>query len=184
MIIRDTPQGYGIITRLFHWLMALAIFAMFALGWWMVRLDYYSPYYVSAPDLHRSVGLVLLVALLLRWGWRLVNVHPGDEELSAFERVASRVVHEAFYPLMLALMISGYLISTSDGRAIDVFGLVKVPSIIVDKPLADMAGYIHRVLAYMIVVLALLHALAALKHHFVDKSSILRRMWSGPGGLK
>jgi cytochrome b561 len=180
MMIRDTPQGYGVVTRLFHWLMALVIVAMFALGWWMVRLDYYSPYYVSAPDLHRSVGLLLLMALLIRWAWRFGNVHPSDDELSAFERLSSKIVHEGFYPLLAALMISGYFISTSDGRPIDIFGFVQIPSVIVDKNLTDTAGYIHRVLAYITMALATVHAAAALKHHVSDHSSILRRMWSGP----
>src|SRR5260221_3677333 len=85
MLIRDTSEGYGMLSRLFHWLMAIAIFAMFILGLWMVRLDYYSPYYNSAPDIHRSVGMILLFALLVRWLWRAVNPKPSDAELSPLE---------------------------------------------------------------------------------------------------
>lgn len=180
MQIRDTLHGYGLVTRLFHWGMALGIFFLFALGYWMVGLDYYSAYYVSAPNLHRSLGLLLTVALLVRWVWRLTSVHPGDSELTAVERITARIVHAGFYPLLLALMVSGYFISTSDGRPIDVFGLIEVPSAIVDKNLAVTAGYIHKILAYMTVGVAILHAAAALKHHFADRSSILTRMWSGP----
>ena len=82
MPIKDTPAGYGLVSRLFHWLMAAAIVALFALGWWMVGLDYYSPYYNSAPDLHRSAGILLLIALIARIGWRLINVKPDDAELT------------------------------------------------------------------------------------------------------
>lgn len=180
MQIRDTLHGYGLVTRLFHWLMALGIFFLFGLGYWMVGLDYYSPYYISAPNLHRSLGLVLLAALLVRWGWRLSSVQPDESELSPFERLSAKIVHVGFYPLMLVLMVSGYFISTSDGRPIDVFGIVQVPSVIVEKGMADMAGSIHRWLAYITIGVALVHAAAALKHHFADKSSILTRMWSGP----
>ena len=180
MLIRDTNTGYGLVTRLLHWLMALAIFVVFALGYWMVGLDYYSPYYTLAPDIHRSVGMLLLIALLLRWAWRLSNVHPGGEELSRFERLASKVVHEGFYPLLLALMISGYFISTSEGRGIDVFGLFTVPAVVSSKEIAQTAGLIHKILAYITVAVAAVHTLAALKHHTVDKSRILKRMWSGP----
>lgn len=180
MQIRDTLHGYGIVTRLFHWLMALGIFFLFGLGYWMVGLDYYSPYYISAPNLHRSLGLLLLAALLVRWVWRLASVHPDDSELSSFERRSAKIVHEGFYPLMLALMVSGYFISTSDGRPVDMFGLFQVPSLIVEKNLADTAGRIHEILAYITVGVALVHAAAALKHHFIDKSSILARMWFGP----
>jgi cytochrome b561 len=180
MVIKDTPTGYGLVSRLFHWLMAIAIFAMFGLGWWMVRLDYYSPYYHSAPDLHRSAGILLTIALLFRIVWRLSNIKPDDSELTAFERLGSRIVHIGFYPLLLALMLSGYFISTPDGRAIDVFSLFSVPSIIQQKGLADTAGLVHRVLAYTVMAVAAVHAIAALKHHFSSDSTILTRMWSGP----
>jgi cytochrome b561 len=180
MLIRDTSAGYGVVSRLFHWLMAIAIVAMFVLGLWMVRLDYYSPYYNSAPDIHRSVGMILLLALVLRWLWRALNPKPSDAELSPFERKASFTVHWGFYVLLLALMISGYLISTPDGAPISIFGWFDVPSLVKMPGLETPAGNVHRVLAYAVIALAIVHALAALKHHFIDKSSIMTRMWSGP----
>ena len=180
MLIWDTKAGYGLVSRLVHWLMALAIVALFGLGVWMVDLSYYSPYYKSAPDLHRSAGMLLLATLVLRLGWRLANEKPDDHELTAFERRAAHAVHWGFYPLLLGLLISGYLISTPDGRAIDVFGLFEVPSLIQNKGLEDVAGDVHFYLAWITMAVAGVHAAAAFKHHFYDKSQILRRMWSGP----
>ncbi len=180
MQIRDTTTGYGLITRLIHWLMAVAIIGVFGLGYWMVTLSYDNPYYNSAPDLHRSVGILLGLALVFRFVWRLVNVHPDDAELSSLERIGARAAHWGFYVLLAAITVSGYLIATSDGRPVDVFGLFSVPSAVVDKNLSDTAGYIHRILAYTVIALAVLHSAAALKHHFVDRSSILKRMWAGP----
>lgn len=179
MQIRDDERGYGVVTRAFHWLMALAIFAMFGLGVWMVGLDYYSPYRIAAPDLHRSAGILLLIALVLRFLWRLTNATPDDSELTPFERKAAHAVHRGFYPLLLALMVSGYLISTPEGQAIDVFGLFSVPSLVKMKGLEDGAGLVHRWLAYATMAVAAVHAAAAIKHHVADKSSILTRMWSG-----
>jgi cytochrome b561 len=180
MLVKDTPAGYGIVSRLFHWLMAIAIVSLFGLGWWMVQLDYYSPYYVSAPNFHRGAGIIVFIALLARIVWRAMNVKPNDAELTPLERRASRLVHFAFYPLLIALSISGYLISTPDGRGIDVFGLFSVPSIIQQKGLEDTAGWAHWWLAYIVMALAAIHTAAALKHHFLDKGSSLTRMWSGP----
>ncbi len=180
MPIRDTREGYGAVSRLFHWLMALAIFAMFGLGLWMSGLDYYSPYYHSAPSLHKSVGILLLIALVLRFGWRLASVRPDDDDLAPWERTAARVVHWGFYPLLLALMVSGYLISTADGRPIEVFGWFSVPSPGENKGLEDTAGAVHTILAYLTMALAAVHAAAALKHHVIDRGASLRRMWSGP----
>ena len=180
IMIRDTNDGYGLVTRLLHWGMAVAVFGLFALGWWMVGLDYYSPYYQSAPNLHRGAGILLLIALVMRLAWRLANPKPDDSALTSLERTASRIVHWGFYPLLFALMVSGYLISTPDGRPIDVFGLFSVPSLIQSKGLEDAAGLVHEWLAYFTIAVATLHAAGALKHHFVDKNTALTRMWSGP----
>ena len=180
MLIFDNRGGYGITSRLIHWVMALGILFLFGLGLWMVDLDYYSPYYTLAPHIHRSVGILLLALLVVRFGWRLINVRPDDDDLSPFERIAARLVHWGFYPLLLALMVSGYLISTSDGRPIEVFDWFSVPSIYESKGLEDVAGEVHEILAYLTIALAALHAAAAFKHHFYDRSRVLARMWSGP----
>jgi cytochrome b561 len=180
MLIRDTAAGYGLITRLTHWIMAAGIIGLFALGLWMVTLDYYSPYYTTAPNIHRSIGILLLILLMLRFLWRLANPRPDDSELKPWERTASRIVHWGFYPLLFALMVSGYLISTADGRPIAVFDWFTVPSLVARKGLEDQAGEVHEWLAYLTIAVVVLHAAASLKHHFVDHSRILSRMWSGP----
>jgi cytochrome b561 len=180
MLIRDTKAGYGLITRLIHWFMAAAIPAMFVLGLWMVTLNYYSPYYQSAPDLHRSVGILLLILLVLRFAWRLANARPDDADLSPLERFAAPIVHWGFYVLLFALMVSGYLISSADGRAVAVFDWFSVPSIVENKGLEEPAGEVHEILAYLTIALMVLHAAAALKHHFLDRTRVLTRMWSGP----
>jgi cytochrome b561 len=180
MQIRDTAAGYGLPTRIVHWVMTVAIIGMYFLGLWMVDLDYYSPYYRSAPDLHRSVGMLLLAALAVRFVWRLFNGKPSDEELSPFERYTSRIVHWGFYPLLFALMVSGYLMSTADGRPIEVFDWFSVPALVHDKGMEKTAGEVHEFLADITMILVLLHAAAALKHHFLDRSRVLKRMWSGP----
>ena len=180
MRLKDTIEGYGIVSRAIHWLMAIGIVGTFGLGFWMVGLDYYSPYYRSAPDLHRSIGIILFLALAIRLIWRLANVRPSNDELTSFERKAARLVHASFYPLIIVVTISGYFISTLDGRSIEIFGLFSIPSIVEAKGYEDSAGLIHEYLAYAILALASVHALAALKHHFIDKHKTLTRMLSGP----
>lgn len=180
MHIRDTTAGYGLPTRIVHWLMAMAIVAMYLLGLWMVDLNYYSPYYRTAPDIHRSVGMLLLFMLVLRFAWRLVNDKPSDTELSLFERRIAQLVHWGFYPLLLALMVSGYLISTADGRPIEVFNWFSVPALVHDKGIEKAAGEAHEFLADLTMIIIALHAAASLKHHFLDRSRVLARMWSGP----
>lgn len=164
LMIRDNYSRYGLVSQGLHWGMAAGIIALFALGWWMVRLDYYDYYYTRAPALHRSTGMVILFALLLRIAWRLTSIKPARPGLTSFELKASRIVHFAFYPLLLCLMLSGYLISTADGRPIDVFGWFELPALMQNKSLSDAAGPLHRWIAYGLMVLTALHASAAIKH--------------------
>lgn len=176
MPLLNSTDSYGLVSRLLHWGMAVAIIAMFALGLWMVGLDYYSPYYKSAPDLHRGVGIILLILLLGRFAWRLANPDPDRSALARIERRGAELAHWGFYPLLLALMASGYLISTADGRSVDVFGLFDVPALLKQPGLERIAGSVHEILAYVTMALAALHAFAAIKHHFVDRDSTLLKM--------
>ena len=94
--------------------------------------------------------------------------------------LAANAVHWGFYPLLFALMVSGYLISTSDGRPIAVFDWFSVPALFARKGMEDTAGEVHEWLAYITIALVVLHAAASLKHHFIDRNRVLTRMWSGP----
>lgn len=178
-MLKDTSLGFGLVTRLLHWLLAIAILGLFGLGYWMVTLDYTSPYYTSAPAWHEAIGILVLLLMTLRVGWRFANVDPDAAHLSRLERLASKAMHWSLYLLLFAVLISGYLISTADGRAIELFGGVRVPSLFQAQGIESLAGKYHRILSYVTIALAGLHTGAALKHHFVDKDPTLRRMWRG-----
>jgi cytochrome b561 len=91
------------------------------------------------------------------------------------------LVHGLLYLLLFGVMVSGYLISTADGRPIEVFGLFAVPATVTGLPgQADRAGDIHLILAVTVIILAIVHALAALKHHFIDRDRTLVRMLRRP----
>ena len=177
--MKNTKHSYGSVAKALHWLMALAIIAMFGLGLYMMELDYYDPLYRTLPYIHKSVGILLFALLLFRLIWRWNSIEPKREG-SRLERWASVWVHRAFYLLLLAIMASGYLISTADGRAIEVFNWFEVPATITGLAnQEDIAGEIHLILGWTVIVLAALHALAALKHHFIDKDHTLKRMTWG-----
>lgn len=173
---RNTQNAYGLVSIALHWLVATITIGLFALGLWMVDLGYYDAWYQRAPDLHRSFGFALLAIMLVRTVWRLVNSGPTPLG-STFERRAGRLVHGLLYTLLFILIASGYLISTADGRAIDVFGIMEIPAIIsgLDKQ-EDIAGSVHEILSYVLITLAMLHALAALFHHFFHRDKTLMRM--------
>lgn len=175
---RDSEQSYGWVAILLHWMVALGVIGLFALGVWMVGLTYYDPWYNRAPDWHRSVGMLLLGVLLLRFAWRLWLPRPAPEPAhKPWERVLGHAAHGLLNLLTLAVIVAGYLISSADGRPVAVFDWFSVPAVFDGfEQQESLAGDWHRWLAYVLIGLAALHALAALKHHFVDRDRTLRRM--------
>ncbi|MDH5445324.1 MAG: cytochrome b [Gammaproteobacteria bacterium] len=176
---RTTPQQWGWLTILIHWMTALTVFGLFGLGLWMVELDYYSPWYRKGPDLHKSIGILLFTLTVARLELR--RIEGRAEALASHsprEQKLAHLVHGLFYLLLIAVMMAGYFISTADGRAIEVFGLFSIPATLhgIDKQ-EDIAGLIHLWLAISLISLVVLHAGAAIKHHFFDRDRTLKRMF-------
>ncbi|PIE43912.1 MAG: cytochrome B [Gammaproteobacteria bacterium] len=178
MNLKNTRDCYGIVAILVHWLTALVVFGLFAMGLWMTDLSYYDPWYRTAPHYHKSVGILLALLFGFRIIWRLINIQPElPASVSIWEKHLATVVHVGIYGLFLLLATSGYLISTADGRSIEVFNWFEVPATITAiENQEDIAGDIHRYMAFALLGLTVLHALAALKHHFLDRDSTLKRM--------
>ena len=178
MPLRNDSERYGWISISLHWLVAAVVIGLFALGLWMVDLGYYDPWYRKGPDIHRSIGILLFMAMTGRLLWRWLS--PPPPALPTHERwevVLAHLAHWALYALLFVAMISGYLISSADGSSVSVFGWFAVPSITGHQSgLEEIAGDIHEIAVWSIIVLASLHGLAALKHHFLDRDETLRRM--------
>ncbi len=176
MQFRNSPERYGAVAVALHWGVALLIFGLFGLGLWMTGLNYYDPWYRQGPALHKAlgVGMVLLVVVRLVWRWR--SPPPPPLAHTPWERRLAGVVHGLLYLLIFAMAISGYLISTADGRPLLVAGLA-IPATLVGLPeQAERAGVVHWGLAWTLLTLVALHAAAALKHHFIDRDRTLLRM--------
>ncbi|GHE19815.1 cytochrome b [Halomonas urumqiensis] len=173
---RNSRSGWGIVSILLHWISAVVIVGLFVLGWWMVDLGYYHAWYNLAPWWHRSIGMLLLFATLARLAWRFINPTPVAHG-HGLERLAAHLGHIALYVLMLLVMVSGYMISTADGRGISVFGWFEVPALLSRLPNQEnIAGDIHWYSALALMVLAAGHLLAAMKHHLLDRQDTLLRM--------
>jgi cytochrome b561 len=176
--MKSNSQNWSLITILIHWLSAFTVFGLFALGWWMVELDYYSKWYKTAPFIHKSIGITLLTVTIFRVFYKLRNGSPPALKThKKIEIKLAHLMHKALYALLFTVMISGYLISTADGRAISVFNIFELPALPWSiENQEDIAGDIHFWLACFLVGFASLHALAALKHHFIEKDHTLKRM--------
>ena len=173
---KNSAEGYGWISIAFHWLMALAIFGLFGLGLYMVELTYYDTWYRGSLDLHKGAGILLALAWCGRLAWRILNARPEELGNKVWEHKVAHLAHILLYLLMLALFVSGYLISTADGRAIEVFGWFEVPASLMMDNQEDVAGVVHWGLAWSLMGLVALHAAAAVKHHVIDKDRTLVRM--------
>ena len=179
--IKDTPSSYGKGSRALHWLMALVIIAMYPLGLYIDSLSYYDEAYRTVPHWHKSVGMILLGLLLLRIIWRKLSTGPAPVEQPELLQLATRATHTLLYLLMLAALISGYLISTADGRAIAVFNWFEIPALpALGEHQEDIAGELHYWITTLLIGLAGVHTLAALKHHFINKDQTLTRMLGMP----
>ena len=174
----NSALHYGLVAIILHWLVAFIAIGLFFLGLWMTSLTYYDDWYKRAPDIHEGIGILLFFMMLGRVIWRGMNITPDDEPgMSLVQRRLAHAAHFVLYILLFALMVSGYFISTADGRAIDVFGLFVVPAIVLDIPnMEDSAGKVHWYLSLGFIGLVSLHTLAALKHHFIDRDRTLEKI--------
>ena len=179
MVLKNSESHYGWVSIGLHWLIAVTIIALYALGSYIVELSYYDPAYKTLPAIHKGVGVLLFGLIIARILWSTINSKPAPVgEVPTLQRRIAILVHQLLYLLMLIIPITGYLISTADGRPIDVFGLFAVPAI--DFGLnqqEELAGTLHLWSANTMAGLVALHALAALKHHFINRDQTLVRMF-------
>ena len=178
-MIKNSTDSFGLISKLLHWSMAILLTGLFAVGLYMTGLDYYDPLYHSLPWWHKSFGLLTLFLLLLRFLWKLANPDPLPlKSHEKWEVTLAHLLQKAFYLLILLIGVTGYLISTAKGKGIEFFNWFDVPALTsaIEEESADFIGETHEFLAILLAILVVLHALAALKHHFIDKDKTLKRM--------
>lgn len=177
-MLKDSRTGYGLISILFHWVSAPIILFVFGLGVYMRGLDYYSPWYHRGPELHISLGILIVFLMTLRLLWRFPNkaLEPIPT-ISKRVQLAAKVVKYLLYIAVFTLCITGYLITTAEGSPAQFFGILSIPaSIELSADNIDRIGFIHKYLAWGLVGVVGLHAGAALFHHFIKRDNTLLRM--------
>lgn len=177
MALRNTENSYGLVTISIHWLTAVLIISAFALGLYIEDLEYAHPWYHKGPALHKSVGLTVFFLVFMRILWHRVSPAPKPLEMPDKELKIAKAVKLGLYGLMILAPVAGYLVSTADGRGVEFFGLFKIPAIIAGKkPQEELFEEVHEIAVFAIMGLVLLHGLAALKHHFIEKDATLLRI--------
>jgi len=177
-MLTNSDSQFGIISKSIHWLVAITVFGLFGVGLWMVDLTYYDSWYRTAPSYHKSVGVLLGVLMIARVLWMLRAGKPKPlVSHQRWEVISAKATHVLLYVLVFSIITSGYLISTADGRGLEVFNWFQIPSLgeVIENQ-EDVAGEVHELLAFGLIGLVVLHAAAAIKHHFIDKDLTLKRM--------
>jgi cytochrome b561 len=178
--IGNSMERYGAIAMLFHWTMAAVVIGLAVLGLYMITLPDagFTTVKVTLVIYHKEFGLLAFALLAVRLGWRVTHILPRlTESTPQWQQVTARFLQLAFYALLAALPISGYLMSSAAGIPVSLFGLGTLPDL-VHRNDHEFRRYadIHQWLAYLLIACVLAHVAAALKHHFVDQDRTLRNM--------
>ena len=175
MRLTNTKNRFGLVTIFLHWFMAFLMIALLGLGLYMVSLPI-SLNKLKLYGWHKEYGFLLLFLTFIRLFWCLSNTTPVLS-LPLLEKIAACWVHWSFYACMFSLSISGWLVTSSAGLPASFFGLFLIPNLIQPnesyRPLFHLT---HQYLSYALIVLIILHTSAALKHTFINKDNMLKRM--------
>lgn len=184
--------------KILHWLITIAIFGMFALGWYMSELPKEGPKQMAydlfdwgiytwtlneeaSPrtfyfNLHKSIGITILALVAIRIFWRLTHKAPAMlASYKAWETKLASGVHRLLYVLMVALPLSGLVMAVASKYGVKWFGLEFISGLD-NTPLREAFKEVHEIIGVVILLIIILHILGALKHKFIDKDETLDRM--------
>ena len=182
-----------------HWLIGITILFMFVLGWFMTELPKETPKTTSFDifnaglitweveeeqsqrsfyfNLHKSVGLSLLMLIVLRMYWRFTHRPPAFlNSMMLWEKRLAKATHHSLYLLMFLIPLSGIIMSAGSKYGIKWFGIKVIPGFD-DKAIRELFYEFHEIFGLLLLLILILHILGAIKHSIVDKDGTLRRMW-------
>jgi cytochrome b561 len=171
------PTRYSAVAQTFHWVIAALIVTQFTLAWIADDLPL-GVHKLALLARHKSVGMTVLMLAILRLLWRFYNPPPSlPTAMSRIERVLARATHVAFYVLLFAMPLTGWMMSSAKNYSVSWFGLFTWPNLIGKNDAAfEFLKSTHDILSYTLFTIAVLHILAALKHHFWNKDDVFLRM--------
>jgi cytochrome b561 len=176
MTFRNTTTTWGTLSRTLHWL----IVAMIIVQWTIAERAESQAGLVKLQSLywHKALGMTVLMLAVVRLLWRLVNSTPELASVTkSWERALAKFSHLALYALMFAIPITGWLMSSARNFPVSWFKLFTFPDLISpDKARYEFFHDLHPLLFKTLVVVAALHVAGALKHHFIDRNDVLKRM--------
>lgn len=176
-MLRNTQEYYGAVAQTLHWAIVALVAVQVVLGITGAGLPVGMERLITLSR-HKSLGMTIFALMAARLAWRLVNPVPAlPAQLPRVEQRLARCAHWLLYGLLLAMPVAGWISSSASNLTVSWFGLFTFPDLVeTDKALAVSAKAWHRGMAWLLIAMVSLHALAALRHHFVLKDSVLLRM--------
>lgn len=177
MLLKNTRTGYGLVAISLHWLIAFVVIGLIIIGLYMVNIPI-SLRKLALFGWHKEFGILVLMLVSIRIVWRFTNITPWlPADMPAYEKFAARCAHFAFYILLFALPITGWMLSSAAGLPVSFFGFWLLPDLVSPDPiLMEKLIFIHTWLSYTLIALLAAHISAALQHHFYRKDDILIRI--------
>ncbi len=170
--VRYTATAIGL-----HWVMALLLATLFSVGIYMHDLPL-SPWKLQIYSWHKWAGVTAFLLVVVRLSWRYTHRPPTlPESMPTSLKLAAHVGHGVLYLLMIAIPLSGWLMSSAKGVQTVYFGVLPIPDLLgKNKELGDLLREVHEILNFVLVAVVIGHVGAALKHHLIDKDDVLTRM--------
>ena len=176
MPARNTLVRYGSVAQTLHWLVVVLLIVQVTLAKIADSLPL-GPDKIGTLARHKSVGITIFTLAVLRFAWRLYDPPPPLTPMPRWQARAARFSHAAFYALLFAMPLTGWIMSSASNYPVSWFGLVQLPDLVApDHALKELLKAVHETLAIILIALASLHLLAALKHQFLDRNGLLFRM--------
>ena len=196
--MNHSTTSYTKTAKVLHWLIAIGIFFMFALGWFMEGLPKEAPKQMAydlfdlgiftwnlseeiSPrtfyfNLHKSIGVTIFALILIRVFWRITHKPPTLlSSYKAWERKLANGAHHLLYLLMVSLPVSGIIMATYSKYGIKWFGLEFIKGLD-NKDMRELFKEVHEIVGLVILLVIIVHIIGALKHKFIDKDETLKRM--------
>ena len=177
MTLRNTTTAWGSVSKALHWLIVLLIITQWVIASRAESLPL-GVAKLEALAWHKSFGITILGLALIRIIWRLMNPTPELASVTKpWERALARASHFLLYALLFAIPLTGWMMSSARNFPVSWFKLVQLPDLVAPSPqMYELMHSLHVGLNIALPVIALLHIAGALKHHFIDRNDVLKRM--------
>jgi len=173
----NLSNRYTITAMSLHWFMAVLLICLFAVGVYMHELPL-SPWKLQVYSWHKWAGVTAFILVLARLAWRFTHRPPPlPINMSRSAELAAHAGHASLYILMIAIPLTGWLMSSAKGFQTVYFGIIPIPDLLAkNKELGNLLREVHETLNFILAAVVVGHTAAAFKHHLVNKDDVLTRM--------